>query len=154
MIMNKTKIYNWIPVILWMIIIFMFSAQPASDSNHLSVGFTEAIIDALGKVLPINIEISTVNNIVGKLNHLIRKLAHFTVYMILGVLVSRALIRSKIAKVFLISFLICALYAASDEFHQLFVPGRGGQLKDVLIDSGGAVFGIAVSKAFYRKNII
>jgi len=44
----------------------------------------------------------------------------------------------------LFAFLICVIYAISDEIHQLFVPGRTGQLKDVIIDSSGSFVGIAI----------
>lgn len=37
-----------------------------------------------------------------------------------------------------------AAYAATDEFHQLFVPGRSGQLKDVLIDTAGGALGLVL----------
>lgn len=149
--MNKSKLINWIPAIIWMIIIFMFSAQPASASNQLSTGFTEVLIDTLGKIMPFNIEISTVSNLVGQLNHIVRKFAHFSVYLILGILVSRSMIKNGFkGNVFIISLLICATYAASDELHQLFVPGRGCQLKDVLIDSLGSLVGIVMSKLVYK----
>lgn len=149
--MNKTKMINWLPVLIWMIIIFMFSAQPASDSNQLSVGFTKVLLDTFGKVIPLDIEISTINNIVVQFNHIIRKFAHFAVYLILGILVSRALIKEGFkVRVFLISFFICVIYAASDELHQLFVQGRGCQLKDVLIDSTGAMVGIALNRFLLR----
>lgn len=142
---------NWLPVLIWMIIIFMFSAQPASDSNQLSVGFTKVLLDTFGKVIPLDIEISTINNIVVQFNHIIRKFAHFAVYLILGILVSRALIKEGFkVRVFLISFFICVIYAASDELHQLFVQGRGCQLKDVLIDSTGAMVGIALNRFLLR----
>ncbi|MFP5109854.1 VanZ family protein [Neobacillus sp. C211] len=39
---------------------------------------------------------------------------------------------------------ICVLFAVSDEFHQLFVAGRGAQVKDVFIDSAGAIVGIVI----------
>ena len=45
-------------------------------------------------------------------------------------------------KVILLAFLICGLYAISDEIHQLYVQGRSGQVSDVLIDSSGALVGI------------
>lgn len=152
--MKNYKFNSWLPALLWMIIIFMFSAQPASDSNQLSVGFTQVLIDTLGKIFPINMEMSTVNDLVGKFNHVIRKTAHFTVYFILGILVARALVKNGFKrKVFLISFLLCATYAASDELHQLFVPGRGCQLRDVLIDSAGAFVGIAISRIFYFMKL-
>jgi len=67
-------------------------------------------------------------------------------YLILGVLTINALIKNKMAARTAIcaSLLICMLYASSDEFHQLFVPGRAGRVTDVLIDSFGALTGIIV----------
>ena len=50
---------------------------------------------------------------------------------------------SKFLKEMLLPWLIAALYAASDEIHQLFVPGRSGQLSDVILDSAGALAGVA-----------
>lgn len=51
---------------------------------------------------------------------------------------------SKFLKEMFLPWLIAALYAASDEIHQLFVPGRSGQLSDVILDSAGALAGVAV----------
>lgn len=80
------------------------------------------------------------------LHHFIRKNAHFFIYLILGVLVKYALNSSGIkgVKAIGIGLLICVGYAFSDEAHQLLVPGRGGQLSDVVIDSWGAGLGIAL----------
>jgi VanZ family protein len=47
----------------------------------------------------------------------------------------------------LIALGVCMLYAASDEVHQIFIPGRGAQVKDVLIDSAGAFVGIGIALA-------
>ena len=47
---------------------------------------------------------------------------------------------------------ICVLYAISDEVHQLFVPGRSGQFKDVFLDSGGAIVGAALYRLFVRRG--
>ena len=49
----------------------------------------------------------------------------------------------KFRKEMFLPWLIAALYAASDEIHQLFVPGRSGQLSDVILDSAGALAGVA-----------
>lgn len=79
-----------------------------------------------------------------KYNSLLRKNAHFFAYLILGILVSKGLKSFGVVgfKNMVISIIICVLYAMSDEFHQLYVSGRGGQLKDVVIDSTGAIVGI------------
>lgn len=153
MISNKNKVFYWVPALIWMWIIFMFSSQPASDSNELSVGVTKILVEILGKILPLNIETSTISNIVIQLNHIIRKLAHFSIYMVLGILVYGAIIKNGILKKeLLISLIICIIYAVSDELHQLFVPGRGCQLKDVFIDSTGAFNGILISKLVFKKK--
>lgn len=134
-----------------MVMIFLFSAQPATKSNELSTGFTRVLIEILGKILPVEIETSTIIKSVGQLNHYIRKFAHFSVYLVLGILVWRALTNSKYKnKKFITALIICVIYAATDELHQLFVPGRGGQLKDVFIDSLGALVGITLSEIMYK----
>lgn len=131
--------------------IFLFSAQPATKSNELSIGFIRVLIEILEKILPIDIETSTAIKSIGQLNHYIRKSAHFSVYLVLGILVYRALTKSKYRnKKFITALIICVIYATTDELHQLFVPGRGGQIKDVFIDSMGAFIGITISELICR----
>jgi VanZ family protein len=88
----------------------------------------------------------------------VRKFAHFFAYLVLGILVLSAFVKSdyKGGKTFVYAFVICAVYASSDEIHQLFVSGRGCQIKDVLIDSGGALTGIALyhGKQWISSNIL
>lgn len=78
------------------------------------------------------------------LHNFIRKNAHFFIYLLFGVLVKNALSTSNIKgiKAILIALLICAAYAASDEFHQSFVPGRTSLISDIFIDSSGSFVGI------------
>ncbi|NTW70816.1 MAG: VanZ family protein [Eubacteriaceae bacterium] len=133
---HTESLSRWIPVMIWMCVIFFFSAQVGDDSAKLSSEFTIIIFKMLRKILPgISQEM---------MHHLIRKLAHFTVYTILGLLVARGLLKGKniTSREVFFTLLICVLYASSDEFHQLFVPGRGAQITDVLIDSGGSILGI------------
>lgn len=77
---------------------------------------------------------------------LMRKSAHFIAYLILGFLVSHAMKNEASTatawKRSGTTLLLCVVYAISDEFHQVFVPGRGPLLKDVLIDGSGAALGI------------
>lgn len=149
---KKRCLIQWLPALFWMILIFFLSSQPAVSSNSLSKGVTKLIIEILGRILPINIETSTVEAIVSQMNHFVRKFAHFFAYMILGILVSYALNRNRSKKIFLYSFVICVIYAVSDELHQLFVPGRGCQLKDVIIDSTGSFSGILFSKEYFKLS--
>ncbi|WP_019229311.1 VanZ family protein [Sedimentibacter sp. B4] len=146
---NKLRITPWLPAAVWMLVIFFLSAQPAFASNSLSRGVTKIIVETIGKVIPLDIEMSTLNDIVSQLNHFVRKFAHFSAYAVLGVLVSYALAKNKIQgkRAFALSLAICIIYAVSDELHQLLVPGRGCQLKDVIIDTSGALSGTTIYKA-------
>lgn len=152
---RKNDIAPWIPALIWMALIFFLSAQPAVNSNNLSKGVTKIIIEIIGRILPLQIEMSTVNDLVSQLNHFVRKFAHFFAYMILGILIAAAFVKNGIKgyKAFAFSLVICFIYAASDEIHQLFVPGRGCQLKDVMIDSTGAFVGISFHKILLNIKI-
>jgi VanZ family protein len=136
----KYKFLSWTTVMLWMALIFYLSHQPATESNELSRGITEAIVKKVEKIAP-NAEFD-----IRSFNHIIRKNAHFFAYLVLGILVINALRRSGVSgyRGMRLALLICVLYAISDEVHQLFVPGRGAKVKDVLIDSAGASVGIGV----------
>lgn len=133
-------ILSWAAVLVWMAIIYSLSAQPAHQSNKLSKGVTKAIVETIEKMTPKK-ELD-----LNKLNHLIRKNTHFLAYFVLGMLVMNAIrwFRLSDIKGFGIAWATCVLYAISDEMHQLFVPGRGGQVSDVLIDSAGALTGIVL----------
>jgi VanZ family protein len=74
------------------------------------------------------------------LEMLLRKLAHFAEYVVLGALLTRAAGLKGLRGVAL-GAVLGALYAASDEWHQTFVPGRKGNLWDVLLDSTAALVG-------------
>ena len=132
------KILSWLTVILWMSLIFYLSHQPAAESSELSSSVTEVIIDAIETVAP-KVKIEK-----GDIHHITRKNAHFLYYLILGILAVNAL---KINGVhgyrgILLALFICILYAISDEVHQIFVPGRSGEIRDVIIDSSGSGTGI------------
>ncbi len=147
---RKRSIIHWLPVVLWMALIFFLSSQPSAGSNYLSKGVTKLILEILGKILPINVEISTIDAHVSQLNHFVRKFAHFFAYLVLGIFVLNALHKSNSKKVVSYSFIFCFIYAVSDELHQIFVPGRGCQLKDVIIDSIGSIAGIFLAKEYFR----
>jgi len=108
----KTKIFNWLLVFLWMGVIFFFSHQPDLKSS-----------------LP------------ESWDFIFRKIAHITEYAILTWLLFRALaLRAALSqnrKFLLAALAIAIFYAISDEYHQTFVFGRQGCLRDVLIDSLG-----------------
>ena len=84
------------------------------------------------------------------LSIIIRKLAHYTEYLILGILVIN--LNNNKNKGLYLSMIVCLLYAISDELHQYFVPGRSCQLVDVTIDFIGALTGIFIYKQTRNSN--
>ena len=84
--------------------------------------------------------------------HVVRKGAHFSVYLLLGALFCQALFGHTENSYILIcgAILFSMLFAATDELHQIFVPGRSGELRDVAIDSGGATLGTLISFGLTR----
>jgi VanZ family protein len=142
---NKSVVISWFFVGLWMILIFYFSSQVSETSGGLSQEIAKTIKNIM--------ESSSTETVIDlkQLNHLLRKLAHFSVYFILGILVFNAMSRSGKKKISWM-ILMCVLYAISDEIHQSFVPGRGPSIIDVFIDSTGAITGIILGKVYLLKK--
>lgn len=145
----------WVITLLWAIGIFCFSAQPATQSSKLSSKITKQIVRCLSDT---NTPESHIEKVARQVEHTIRKIAHFGLFMVLGVLVFFLCRTYRVC--FRIpgdvSWGITTLYALSDEIHQYFVPGRSCQITDVLIDSLGAVVGILFAAAvnlMYKKMI-
>lgn len=146
------KVICTILVIVWMIIIFMLSNQPADDSTKLSDGFISTTIGRIYKIFNDDVSEEKLTEIKVKYTHPVRKLAHFTIYFILGLLVA-LLVKEynlSVKQIILISIGICFLYAISDEIHQLFVIGRSGEIRDVLIDTSGSFLGILLTSKIVK----
>ena len=137
---SKTKIITIILIIAWMTLVFYLSNQISNESSKLSGGITRAILNFFnileGKTLEQQSAIETI----------IRKLAHYSIYALGGILILLHvnLYKIKTNKKVIISWLIGTAYAMTDEIHQLFVPGRSGELRDVCIDSLGVITGIII----------
>ncbi len=85
-------------------------------------------------------------------NFVIRKLGHFTEYFILYLLFYNVLKEYfKFKSSIFLSIVFVFLYACSDEFHQLFIIGRDGSIKDVILDTSGGMIGMLI---VYIKNKI
>ena len=112
-----------------MALIFFFSSDTASASDAKSGVFVDLL-------LPFAAWLDA-----DMLSFLIRKGAHFSFYALLGIFVYMALFHAGKAKA-AAAWIICALYACSDELHQMMVMGRSAQLSDVALDSLGALCGI------------
>ena len=118
-IMQNKKI-AWSAVFLWMAVIFAFSAQAHSGD-----------ITAL---------------VFHDFNFIVRKCAHMCEYSVLFLLLRHATKLTWPGSVTLLPFAMTVAYSMSDEFHQMFVPGRTATINDVLIDStGAAIVWIALS---------
>ncbi len=153
------KIILWFAVIFWMAVIFSFSAQPAVESDELSMGVAQKIFEFINglKDIPVFSWIGTDRIVVaiGIANHYVRKIAHFMIYAILAVLVYNLMASYGIkrSKVVLFAALVCLAYAISDEIHQIYVPGRAGQLKDVLIDFSGSVSALGTIYLLFGRRV-
>ncbi len=129
--------------VLIMVAIFNFSAQNAAASSKTSGSVVTVILKTF---YPHFLELTQSGKaeLVKIFQVIVRKGAHFFVYFLLGfnVLGFFSTFSLKKTKIFLFSWLFCVLYLVSDEFHQLFSTGRSGNIKDVLLDSLGSLFGI------------
>jgi len=128
--------------------IFLLSAQPGTSSSALSNQVTARVTSGPARRL-------TPEWFSANLNANVRKWAHVYIYCALGVSVSLMLHlfadagksggARTLAREALFSAAVCTLYAASDEFHQLFVPGRAGMVQDVGVDALGFLPCVAVT---------
>lgn len=138
---SQIKIFKIILILVWMIVVFLFSAQKGADSSNTSQSFTAEIIRIfLGKSIDVN------SSIIQGIETIIRKLAHYTIYAIGGFLIMNyAYTTEKTDKQkILYSITFGACYAISDELHQFFVPERSAKLLDVGIDTLGIITGVII----------
>ena len=158
--MNIKKIISWILVIVWLMIIFMFSAMDADNSNKKSEGAINKVVETtLNKTNDLGItnkhpSENKINKLVEDLNIPFRKCMHFLVYFVLALLLLNALYVSgfKNYKLYLVCIIACFIYSIFDEYHQTFVTGRTGQFTDSLIDTLGSTIGMIIYYFFRRKK--
>ena len=151
--MDKKKLrlkISWAALLLWMIIIFVYSSKNGTESDKQSA-LVIYVFNALGIDL---------NSMLGDLaTFIVRKTAHFTEYLVLFLLAYNTFknyLNKRSAIIY--SILLTFGYACTDEIHQLFVPGRTGKFRDVLIDTSGSIFGgiviTLVNKRIYKSKIV
>lgn len=130
-------------IIMWMLLIFSFSA----DNSYESTKKSDTVIIKISETILAR-ELSNKEKIryIDKFVVIVRKGAHFTVYLIFGLLLSNFIkdLTFNDKKNLLIAIGIAFLYAVCDEIHQLFVPGRSGRIVDVIIDTTGAFCGCLI----------
>ena len=108
-------IFFWLPVVIWALIIFRFSANPTIQASHINWK-----------------------------DFVIKKTAHIIEYAILSLLLYRGFVNSSMEKrrAGFWAIYLAIFYAISDEVHQNFTPGREPTLRDVFFDTIGAILAI------------
>lgn len=144
---NKKRMIFGIFVILNCMTIFYFSNQVADDSSRQS----SRIVETISKIIPTIKTMQEPDKTLLKqevLTPIVRKSAHFSIYALLGFLTMNFMFtieNKKIYQLIIYAFLFCFIYAITDEFHQFFILGRSAEIRDVLIDSLGALTGIGIT---------
>jgi len=148
--MNASRFVRyWMPLIIWMTLIFIGS------TDVLSAEHTSRFLVPFLRWLDPQISWAAVNSI----QIVIRKVGHLTEYAILATLIWRALRSAESWKrstliLFTVSLVGCAVFAATDEFHQSFIPSRTSSVNDVFIDICGAAIALAICVALTSRNVL
>ena len=137
----------WLPVLIWLGVIFLGSTDVMSAEQ------TSRFLLPFLRWLKPDISSETFTQI----HFLVRKLGHVGEYAILALLLWRAVrsIRTLHMKLSMLPgavLLGCALFAASDEFHQSFVKSRTPSVRDVLLDISGALIGLLIGMSFAHRH--
>ena len=134
----RKRIFLFVTLI-WMIFIFYLSHQPATISASQSGGFMDMLtkLPIIGGLLDELMKLSFAE-------FLIRKSAHMFLYFVLAILIYMSISKGCSYKYYILAFVLSAMYACSDEIHQLFIVGRSGEIRDVLVDSTGALIGLII----------
>ncbi len=125
-------------------IIFNFSSQNGIESGNISKKVTTFIVEMLSKIKTMDSSMKL--HYIARLHPIIRKLAHFSIYTLVGFSVMGFMCTFNIKNKFkvFISIVIGVIYAVTDEIHQSFTPGRWPSPTDVCIDSAGVLTGIFI----------
>lgn len=165
------KLLMYFPAVCLMIVIFLFSSQPAEESSAESSRIVGMVLHFWETIRGIKFSAQEFALWAEKIHTPVRKLAHMTEYAVLSLSIfipsmaqhteglyilvdsekkKRMWKKAAWAKLVLVSMAVVLVYAATDEFHQLFVEGRSGKLTDVLIDGCGAILGIFAFLLFWK----
>jgi VanZ family protein len=131
--MKESLFIRWLPVLLWAIIIFITSANP-NPYRALPVSW--------------NIQTVPIQSDPGSKkitrDEILGRFLHAAEYLVLAALIARALTGRGDLRFTLLAMALglSFLYALSDEVHQLYVPGRAFELRDLALDLAGSALGI------------
>lgn len=142
------KPLSFVPALCVMYMIFSFSAQTAAESGRLSMLVSEKIVILIGKLTSHDMDAAQVGLYADEIHFLVRKMAHFSEYLLLGLTLSLPLYVYRLRGFWLVltAGLFCAAFAGLDEYHQTFVAGRSPALRDVAIDTAGSIVGIYITR--------
>lgn len=151
----KLKYISWIPAVVVMVVIFIFSATPADNSDESSKSIADRLVTIYENIAKIEYDHNAREELIDKVNFIVRKGAHFSEFALLAccVCLHLAVLKYKGGSLLLRAISFTALYAATDELHQYFIPGRGCRLSDVLLDSCGAAAGALFFYLLFRLYI-
>ncbi len=144
------RLVAFLPAFLLMIMIFCFSAQPSEDSSDVSEFLGTKLFSAANHLFGLGWNLQQITMLSEDAQHVIRKTAHFLEYFALGAALLRGFrinlpadirrqTQQALKQQFLPALACGLLYAASDELHQFFVPGRSAQIGDVCVDCAGVL---------------
>ena len=138
-------------LVLWCLLIFMFSGESGDKSAGRSQAITNNAVNKYEEVF--DKEIKNKAKVVDNLETVIRKCAHFGLYLVLGILafINFNDLDISVKRKIIYSIIFCIFYAISDEVHQLFVSERGSRIFDVFIDSLGSLTGITLVSFILNK---
>ena len=125
-------------------VIFGFSSQDGTESSSLSRKVTTKFVNIFPYTK--NLSIETKENLIEHGEIIVRKLAHFSIYTLVGIFIMAFMFtfNTKLKVQFGVSLLVGLIYAITDEYHQSLVPGRGPSAMDVCIDTAGVFMGIII----------
>lgn len=136
--------------VVWMAVIFLFSAKPGDESERQSLRAGKIVCSIFVPGYD-NMSEQEQISMAESIDYPVRKAAHATEYAILaGLMLGIAVTLSINWKHLLEVVFVAVVYASTDEFHQLFVPGRSGRFIDVLIDGIGALIGVLIVFLVYK----
>lgn len=145
-LLRKSLLTGIISILLGILyyFIFRFSAQDSEQSGSLSRMVTEKCVEFINILSGANWSDIRMAGLAEYFEHPVRKLAHFSEYACMGILVytlwSQWMRRGKALVLLTVGWVFVS--AAADEFHQYFVPGRYASVADVLLDTCGGAFGV------------
>ena len=151
--MERTGLQRtWVRILLTVLtlavmgMIFFFSTETAEQSDETSGYFTRQVIDVLYPDYA-KYEKKQQQSLYDSIQTVIRKMAHYTEFAILGFLMRLCLESWFGKRIWLtpVSWGLSTLYASTDEMHQILIDGRSGQWTDILLDSAGVLSGVLIA---------